>query len=385
MNTILHGDALEVLRTLPSACVQMVCTSPPYYCLRSYLPNEHQDKHLEIGLEETPQEYVARLVKVFREVHRVLRPDGSLWINIGDTYANDQKYGGHSSGKHQLALHQVERPRRYTGLPAKNLLGIPWRLALALQDDGWILRQDIIWSKVNPLPESVQDRPSRSHEYVFLFTKRPKYFYDADAIRTPLKAKTLTTFGCRHQALGNDDLGKVKSDNWGKSIEEHQPRLNGDGEMAGANAKSVWEIASEPFPCAHFAVMPSELARRCILAGSSPLACEHCRTPWQRRSIPTGHVNRREAAHVPGNSSTKTDSTGWAPTRLTTLTWEPTCACSNSTGSGKCIILDPFLGAGTVALVALQQKRDFIGIELNADYIEMAKKRIEVVQPVLWD
>jgi len=269
-------------------------------------------------------------------------------------------------------------------LPAKNLLGIPWRLAFALQDDGWILRQDIIWSKTCPLPESVSDRPSRSHEYVFLFAKQQHYFYDADAIRTPLKAKTLTTYGSKHKALGNDALGLVKSDNWGKSIEERKPRLNENGEVAGANARSVWEIASEPYDGAHFAVMPTKLAQKCILARSSPRTCETCCSPWRRVSVSTGQRNLRETAHVPGNSSTKTDSTRWAPTHVATDTWEPTCTCSNNTGSGKCVILDPFLGAGTVALVALQQNREFVGIELNEDYVSLAEQRIATVQPVLW-
>jgi DNA modification methylase len=377
-NTIFRGDALEVLKTLPDACVQCCVTSPPYYALRDY------GVEGQIGLEETPTEYIEKLVDVFGEVKRVLRDDGTCWINIGDTYSNDQKWGGHSSGKHCQELHTIERPRRYTGLPAKNLIGIPWRLAFALQDDGWILRQDIIWNKTNPLPESVLDRPSRSHEYVFLFVKHPDYFYDADAIRTPLKAKTLTTYGSKPAPQGNDALGLVKSDNWGKSIKERKPRMNGNGEVAGANAKSVWEIASEPYPGSHFAVMPTKLAERCLLAGSSSRACEHCGAPWQRTAKPSDHVNKREPAHAPYSTSTKTDSTGWAPTRIVTDTWEPTCKCPNNVGSDKCVVLDPFLGAGTVALVALQQNRTFIGIELNEAYVHLAEKRIATVQPVLW-
>jgi DNA modification methylase len=392
-NTILCGDALTILKTLPSASVQTCVTSPPYYALRSYLPDSHPDKHLEIGLEETPAEYIARLVSVFREVKRVLRDNGCMWINIGDTYANDCSWGGHSSGKHCKELHTIERPRRYTGLPAKNLIGIPWRLAFALQDDGWILRQDIIWSKPSPLPESVLDRPSRSHEYVFLFAKQQNYFYDADAIRTPLKAKTLTTYGKPHHPQGNDALGLVKADNWGKSIEERKPRLNGNGEVAGANARSVWEIASEPFPGSHFAVMPTKLIQKCILAGSSPRACEHCRSPWERVTQRTGPISMAGAnhpksvqaqEHISPVGKTSMLYSGCVNGRKTTG-WQPTCTCPNNLGAGRCIILDPFLGAGTVALVALEQHREFIGIELNEAYVCLAQKRIATVQPILWE
>jgi DNA modification methylase len=308
-NTIFCGDALQVLKTLPDACVQCVVTSPPYYALRSYLPDSHPDKYLEIGLEETPAEYIEKLVQVFREVKRVLRDDGSLWVNIGDTYANDRSWGGHSSGKHCKALHEVERPRRYTGLPSKNLIGIPWRLAFALQDDEWILRSDIIWSKGNGLPESVQDRPTKSHEYVFLLAKNEQYYYNADAIREPC----VTSSNVRDRAKEGAWASGALLTPIGQGTREWNHPL-------GRNKRSVWTINTQPLPQAHFAVMPPKLVEPCILAGSRP-----------------------------GD-----------------------------------LVLDPFLGAGTVALVALQQNRAFLGIELNEAYVRLAEKRIATVQPVLW-
>lgn len=314
INTILHGDALTTLKTLPDNHVQCVVTSPPYYALRDYGVSG------QIGLEDTPAEYIEKLVQVFREVRRVLKEDGTCWINLGDSYANDQKWGGHPSGKHCKELHSMVRPKRFTGLPGKNLLMIPARVAIALQEDGWWLRSDIIWAKPTAMPESVTDRPTTAHEHIFLLAKSEKYYYDADAIREPLKPKTFTTFGIKHHPQGNDRLGLVKSDNWGSTVAERQPRLAADGEIAGANKRDVWTVASQPYPEAHFATFPPKLIEPCILAGS--------------RSGDT--------------------------------------------------ILDPFMGAGTVALVALQHQRQYLGIELNASYIDLARERIAVVQPRLW-
>jgi DNA modification methylase len=314
-NEFLQGDAIQVLRSLPDNFVQTCVTSPPYYALRDYGVDG------QIGLEESPEVYVSKLVEVFAEVRRVLRSDGTLWINIGDTYANDSKWGGHSSGKHVKALHSVTRPRRYTQLPGKSLIGIPWRLAFALQDDGWILRSDIIWFKTNAMPESVLDRPTKAHEYLFLLAKQPDYYYDADAIREPLKPKTFTTYGINNKPGRNDALGKVKSANWAHSLPTRFPRLAPDGEPAGANKRTVWSVASQPFEGAHFATFPPKLIEPCILAGSRP-----------------------------GD-----------------------------------IVLDPFMGAGTVALVAIQHQRDYLGIELNPAYIDLAQSRIAQVQPILWD
>jgi len=385
-NTLLCGDALTTLKTLPDNAVQCCITSPPYYLLRSYLPDDHPDKTLEIGLEETPQAYVARLVAVFHEVRRVLRPDGSLWLNLGDTFANDTKFGGHPGGKHQADLHAMIRPRHSTRLPAKSLMGIPWRVAFALQDDGWILRSDVIWAKANPLPEPVTDRPSRAHEYLFLFVKQPHYYYDADAIREPLAPRTHTTYGSRHRPQGNDALGKVKSDNWGRTIATRQPKRTPDGAIAGANKKSVWLLASEPFSGAHYAVMPTRLVEPCVLAGSSPSACEVCGAPWQRVTKRDLMV-RRPGPKAGSYGSRTTDGisgTMLTPARYATLGWQSTCTCPDMTGTGQCVILDPFCGVGTVALIAARHGRSYLGIELNAVYLALAHQRLSTLQPQMW-
>jgi len=230
---ILAGDCRETLKTLPAESVQTCVTSPPYFGLRDY------GHAAQIGLEETPDEYVAQLVAVFREVRRVLRDDGTLWLNLGDSYANDGKWGGYSGGKHTKALHGdtgVGRERRTTGLKPKDLIGIPWRVAFALQADGWWLRQDIIWHKPNPMPESIKDRCTKAHEYVFLLSKSASYFYDAKAVQ--------------EKATGKPPGNKTH-----KAADER-------------NRRSVWTIGSKPYAGAHFATMPPELAALCIQAGS---------------------------------------------------------------------------------------------------------------------
>lgn len=393
-NTILHGDALSVLKSLPDNHVQCVVTSPPYYGLRAYLPDGHPDKHLEIGLEESPQEFIEKLVQVFREVRRVLRPNGTLWLNIGDSYASQ---GGpqidgtkQTVGSQQGAWSGLSR-RPTNGLKPKDLMMIPARVAIALCSDGWYLRSDIVWSKPTAMPESVTDRPTKAHEYIFLLAKSERYYYDADAIREPLKPKTFTTYGTKHRPQGNDSLGLVKSDNWGSTVAERQPKLTADGEIAGANKRTIWTVASQPYHEAHFATFPPKLIEPCILAGTSPKACEHCGAPWQRATEQgpsikmSGPHPKITAVHesIKPLGQTSAFRTGQVTTRQTTG-WKPTCTCENNTGSGKCIVLDPFAGAGTVPLVAIRHGRDWLGIELNETYITLINKRIETVQPNLW-
>lgn len=313
MNWTLHlGSALDVLKTLPDESVHCIVTSPPYFGLRDYGVDG------QIGLEPTPDEYVAALVAVFGEARRVLRDDGCLFLNLGDSYANDGKWGGHSGGKHAyrgLEHQPIGRLKRYTGLKPKDLIGIPWLAAFALRADGWYLRADIVWSKLNPMPESVKDRVTKAHEYVFHLTKSARYFYNADAIREAYAPSTLREFETPYE-------GKARKDYEGAGVQNPsslKARIVDKQVMGGANARSVWSIATQPSPYDHFAVMPKALARKCILAG-----CPQ-------------------------------DGT----------------------------VLDPFAGMATTGVVALEEGRSFVGIELNPKYHAAARQRLAGVAPLL--
>ena len=343
-NVILHGDAIECLRQLPDNYVHTVVTSPPYWGLRDYGVDG------QIGLEKTPEEYVNKLVEVFREVKRVLRDDGTLWLNLGDTYGSPKP---------------------------KDLAGIPWRVAFALQKDGWYLRSDIIWQKPNALPESVKDRPTKAHEYIFLLSKSPRYYYDADAIREP------------HARLWNEKNGGsfAKPNHEEAQAKKVSGALNHRGSYPmpnpkGRNKRSVWAIPTRPFKGAHFAVFPPDLIEPCILAGSPEKACPHCGAPWERvterKTINKGLAPSKKM-HGMDKFHKRNDSeiSRAGDTIVKTIGWKPACQCENNDGSGRGIVLDPFFGAGTTGLVALKHNRNFIGIELNRDYVEMAKKRIE--------
>ena len=260
MNTFYTGDVLEILSSLPSESVHCCVTSPPYFGLRDYGVSG------QIGLEQTPEEYVNKLVNAFREVKRVLRKDGTLWLNLGDSFASVHT-GGHKSEKSTVGSNRPEaqefkqnkaRPQTY-GLKEKDLIGIPWMVAFALQADGWYLRSDIIWEKPNAMPESVRDRPTRSHEYIFLLSKSKQYYYDQDAIREPSVCKS-----ARGGSLYND-TGREEAIGMGRK------RWTGERSAKpyeiGRNRRTVWSIATKPFKGAHFAVFPPDLIKPCILAG----------------------------------------------------------------------------------------------------------------------
>lgn len=307
--TLYYGaDCRETLRGIPEKSVHTVVTSPPYFGLRDYGTGDAQ-----IGLEKTPQAFVAQLVEVFREVRRVLRDDGTLWLNLGDSYANDTKWGGSSGGKHAAGLHGatgVGRGKRHTGLKSKDLIGIPWMVAFALRDDGWYLRSDIIWAKNSCMPESVRDRPTKAHEYLFLLSKKPQYFYDADAIK--------------------------------------EPSTNDDDGTSTRNKRSWWNVNPKPYPGAHFAVFPPKLIEPCILAGTSAKGCcPDCGNPWER----TG--SRGKDA----------------------VTWRPTCECDAGDPVG-CTVLDPFSGSATTGFVALNHGRDYVGLDLSDEYRALAEARL---------
>ncbi len=314
---ILTGDALTILCTLPAASVNCCVTSPPYYGLRDY------GMAGQIGLEETPDAFVARLVDVFREVRRVLRDDGTLWLNIGDSYAGSWgNYGGQNRGKEggqrEITVGTSAMSKAYDGkegwrpatskkmdgIKPKDLIGIPWLLAFALRADGWYLRKDIIWHKPNPMPESVRDRPTSAHEYVFLLAKSSSYFYDADAIKEAISESTIERLGGAPERKNASPQGLKAASVSGENT------FGSTGDFR--NKRSVWTIATKPFAEAHFATMAPELAETCIKAG-----------------CPIGGT-----------------------------------------------VIDPFGGAGTTALMADRLKRNAILIELNPAYVEIARKRL---------
>ena len=254
---IMVGDCREALRTLPDQSVHCVVTSPPYFGLRDYGVDG------QLGLEPTPAEFVAAMVEVFREVRRVLRDDGTLWLNLGDSYATDKKWGGSTGGKAAAGLHGLGgggRNRTRVGLPDKNLIGVPWRVAFALQEDGWYLRQDIIWHKTNPMPESVRDRCTKAHEYIFMLTKSPRYFFDSEAMKEP-GVIPAGTKGAKGSAARQAEKG----------VNARPPEYKIYDGMR--NRRSVWTVQTRPFKEAHFATYPPDLIEPCILAG-----CPECGT-----------------------------------------------------------------------------------------------------------
>jgi DNA modification methylase len=299
--TIYHGDSASVLRGLPDNLVDCCVTSPPYWGFRDYGVTG------QIGFERTPEEFQAALEKVFAEVFRVLKPSGTLWLNLGDVYANDGKWGGETGGKQSYLSDndrkRVGREKRVTGLKGKDLVGIPWRLAFSLQAAGWYLRSDIIWHKPNVMPENVNDRPTKAHEYLFLMSKSERYFYNSEAIQEPSISDHGSGNGFKREARSSYMNGNGLRGN------DEPWRPNG---MGTRNKRSVWTIPTQPFPEAHFATFPTALVRPCILAG-----------------CPAGGV-----------------------------------------------VLDPFMGSGTTVAVARSLQCKGIGIELNADYIGLAMKRL---------
>lgn len=374
-NKILCGDALQTLRSLPSESVHCIVTSVPYYNLRDY------GVEGQIGLERTPAEFIAKLVEVFREARRVLRSDGTLWLNIGDTYAGGSRGRDDSGAGGKFAGPRIERKDNTIpgGFKPKDLMMIPARLAIALQDDGWYLRSDIIWHKVNAMPESVQDRPTNAHEHLFLLAKSERYFYDADAIKEPaIYGENRATFRGGGIYTNNNSF-------------RNSAKIIGDGEVrerpetSARNKRNVWPIASQPYSDAHFATMPPKLIEPCILAGTSPQTCEYCGAPWERVTERTPMIIRN-GPKSGGYGSRTTDGlsgTMVAPSETKTVGWQPTCTHANE-GTGKAVVLDPFMGAGTVALVSIRLQRDYLGIELNPDYVALAENRIAEVQPTLW-
>lgn len=317
---ILQGDCRAMLATLPDSSAQTCVTSPPYWGLRDYGVDG------QLGLEPTPAEYVANMVEVFRDVRRVLRDDGTLWLNLGDSYAagkcgrDDEdeeslrrRFEEYGTGRPKAGRKGANGAARKApeGLKPKDLVGIPWAVAFALRADGWYLRSDIIWSKPNPMPESVTDRPTKAHEYLFLMSKSERYFYDADAIKEPAIHAGRVVKASDAQTAKNGQKGDFGATAFG--FTQHDTEV-GDSR----NRRTVWTVATTPFTDAHFATFPTKLIQPCIMAGA-----------------PVGGV-----------------------------------------------VLDPFNGAGTTGLVATRLQRSYVGIELNPEYVEMARRRIEGDAPL---
>ena len=426
MNHIEFGDNRETMKSWAEQGikVQMCVTSPPYYGLRDYGtaeweggdPNcDHTDarsrgddltgnsvqnfasrpnmqkvcatcgavrKDRQLGLEDTPEEFIENMVDVFRHVREVLADDGVIWVNMGDSYYNYRPGKGQRQGKQSIAgqkYSEVEecskRGNKLEGYKEKDLIGIPWMLAFALRADGWYLRQDIIWHKPNPMPESVRDRCTKNHEYIFLLSKKSHYFYDNEAIKEP--------------SITND-----------KNVRDRDAsRLNntpGRTRMAGLktndyemkNKRSVWTVTTKPYKGAHFATFPMDLIEPCILAGTSEKGhCPECGARWVREI--EKETNFNSGSGQAGRTADEVNDSGkWAgqqygtnlklgPTNITkTVAWKPTCECGHEPVPD--VVFDPFMGSGTTAAVAVKNGRQYMGCELNEDYKELQDERIKL-------
>lgn len=310
MSKILFGDALEQLKTLTDESVNMCVTSPPYYGLRDY------GESRQIGIEQTPDEYIERLANIFDEVKRILKKDGTLWLNIGDSYAGSGKgpmtisQNGKNKDVFNMENRIYEVPKKWNGIKPKDLIGIPWMLAFALRARGWYLRSDIIWHKLNCLPESVKDRPTKTYEHIFLLSKSPKYYYDYKAIQESLKQVSIERY-----KRGRSDHSKYTGQQLQQNINRQHTDFS-EFDQQYRRKRDVWEVSTNSYRMdEHFAMFPEKLIEPCILAGST----------------------------VGG------------------------------------VVLDPFFGSGTTGAVAKRYGREFIGIDINAKYLEKAKMRIDNV------
>lgn len=328
-----------------------------------------------LGLEPTPELYVQHIVQIFREVKRVLRKDGTLWLNLGDSYfASGQGFGDtKTTNKNHNGSRQRQKPEwPDCGLKPKDLVGIPWRCAFALQADGWYLRSDIIWSKPNPMPESVTDRPTGAHEYLFLLSKSRQYFFDQEAVRE-VATSTDNSVRDRDNTKLNNPPGRT--------------RMNGlvTNGYHYRNVRSVWNIATQPFSGAHFATFPEKLVRRCVLAGTSEKGvCGECGAAWVRVIERSRGLERDRTADegLPGHMSGhgKSQLSGrlhaqWKTENSDRLAgWQPSCKCAAP--AIPATVLDPFSGSGTTGVMANKLGRNFIGIELNPQYVKMAERRL---------
>jgi DNA modification methylase len=419
---ILKGDCLETLKSLDEQSINTCVTSPPYWGLRDYGTGEwvggnadclhksakknadktggftgkrirkiggsENNKYLkhkkncsdcgatrkdnQLGMEDTPEEFVENLVRVFKEVKRVLRDDGTVWLNLGDSYYNYRPGKGQSLSKQSVSNTDQDLPQdcarrgnKIAGLKEKDLVGIPWRVAFALQADGWYLRQDIIWHKPNPMPESVRDRCTKSHEYIFLLSKNPKYYYDNEAIKEDAKSAGKKSDGFKGRQGGAEYHAT------GGGIGSEEKIYN------KKNKRSVWTITTKPYKEAHFATFPTDLIEPCVLAGCPEEICVDCGKPYKRV------MQKPKQLEIERNKRSGLDDrkVGGVLDKYNRenppidLGLQKQCDCeTNETKGGT--VLDPFGGSGTTGLVASKHNRNAVLCELNEGYIDIAEKRL---------
>lgn len=429
-----NGNALHI--PLPDESIHAICTSPPYYSLRRYDGDQETDwpevhyspmpglppitipaMSAPLGLEPTPEAYVGHLVLIWRELWRVLHPSGVCFLNLADSFTSGGRKGhGTRIGYKQRTNRGMSgendppRPEDPCGLKPKDMMGIPWRAALALQADGWWLRSDIIWHKTNPMPESVKDRVTRSHEYIFLLAKSERYFYDNEAIKEPIKESSLKRLG---RAIGDDrkdsdgypgqpphsitrprpnmkavKFGGEKADGYGTRLHSGN---EWDPEMGrGANKKSVWTLATKGYPGAHYAVWPDELVTPMIKAGASKYGCcPDCLAPWERvleRRADIEPISHKGSQFDNGKTAKHQLNRAQKGPRSISIPsgWQPACDCHISPNGDEldpltpipARVLDPFCGSGTTVMVANQLGRVGIGLDLAHTYLrDQAKER----------
>jgi DNA modification methylase len=442
---IRSGHVLDELRKMPDNAVHCVVTSPPYWGLRDYgtgtwSGGDPECKHLmprnvnrnqpgeksytnkgcnpitwntcghcgaartdkQYGLEETPEEYIANQVEVFREVRRVLRGDGTCWLNMGDCYATGGGKvgncpGGGAQGERWKKLGAMTSPNRMPipGLKPKDLVGLPWLLAFALRADGWYLRAEIIWSKRNPMPESVTDRPTKAHEQIFLLSKSETYFYDAEAIKEPASLNSHARGGgVNPKAKKHGQHSRMNVDRDVAHLRNGaRPKQNASFSAAVTeivthrNKRSVWTVATHPFREAHYATFPPKLIEPCILASTSQAGCcSTCGRPFERIVESTtyhaggsGRAGTKSLGKLAGGTQVRenNDIRLGPVVETRTLGWDTECCrLFGAQQHGRCVVLDPYSGAGTTGLVAERLGRDYIGIELNPESVEMSVRRI---------